>query len=133
MKVYLAAQYPWKDTITKYAEQLRANGIEVTSSWLEEPHAPNTKLQQLPDEQHTYYAMNDLNDVDRSDMLVLFSVDPSTAVPRGGRHVEFGYALGKRMPVIVVGPKENIFHYLPCVRHVANFESLLNLLKELDS
>lgn len=130
MKVYLASQYCTKDQISKYAAELRENGIEVTSSWLEEPHSPNTQMSELSPEQHTFYALNDLNDVDRSDMLVFFSVDPSIAAKRGGRHVEFGYAIKAGLPILVVGPKENIFHYLPNINHVAEWKNALTYLKE---
>lgn len=130
MKVYLAARYSTKDQIAKYAEELRALGIEVTSTWLEEPHSPTSQLNELEGEQHTFYALNDLRDVDAADALVFFSVPPTQPMVRGGRHVEFGYALGKRLPIVVVGPKENIFHYLPSVRHVDTWGDAVNLLTE---
>lgn len=57
------------------------------------------------------YADIDVYDIKRADMLVFFSQDPKVPGVRGGRHVEFGiaHALGKT--VVVVGPRENIFHY----------------------
>ncbi len=29
----------------------------------------------------------------------------------GGRHVEFGYALAKGKPIVLVGPQRNVFHF----------------------
>jgi hypothetical protein len=48
------------------------------------------------------------------------------APARGGRHVEFGmaYAWGKRL--IVVGPREHVFHALPLVEHYPDWAALAN-------
>jgi hypothetical protein len=37
---------------------------------------------------------------------------PNTILATGGRHVEFGLALAQGKRVIIVGPRENVFHYL---------------------
>ena len=128
MTVYIASRYGTKETMKVYANQLRAVGIEVTSTWLEEPHGPNTQLQDTPDEEKTGYAEADLRDVYRAEWLVFFSVAPTIPVARGGRHVEFGYALGLGKKILVVGPKENIFHYLPEIHFVNNFEEAKEFL-----
>jgi hypothetical protein len=111
-----------------YAQELRASGIEVTSTWLEEAHGPNTQLQDVRDEELSGYAEADLRDVYRAEWLVFFSVDPTIPVARGGRHVEFGYALGLGRKILVVGPKENIFHYLPEIHFVNSFEETKEFL-----
>jgi hypothetical protein len=36
---------------------------------------------------------------------------------KGGRHVEYGLALGLGKRLIICGPRENIFHTLPQVEH----------------
>lgn len=112
MKVYLAAAYGEKIRIAALAEELRARGIEVTSSWLQESHAPTTKMHEVRQDELLRYAITDLEDIDRADILVLFTVDPSIAIPRGGRHFETGYAYAKGKEVLVCGPIENIFHNL---------------------
>ena len=128
MKVYLAAMYSWKPKIERYAEELRALGIEVTSTWLEEPHAPTTQLQDLGAENHRLYAQNDVQDINEADTFVLFSVEPTTPTLRGGRHVEFGMAIALAKTILVVGPPENIFHYLPRVNHVDTWPQAVNWL-----
>ena len=45
-------------------------------------------------------------------MLLLFTVDPDERTRRGGRHVEYGVALGLGKLTAIVGPRENIFHHL---------------------
>lgn len=130
MKIYLASRYSTKEKMKEYAEDLRSTGIEVTSTWLEEPHGAGTQLKEVRDAELTGYAETDLVDVKRADWLVFFSVDPSIPIARGGRHVEFGYALGLEKNILVVGPKENIFHYLPVVHFADNFENAKKFLLE---
>jgi nucleoside 2-deoxyribosyltransferase len=128
MLVYLAGPYAWKHYIKVHAEQLEAIGVGVTSSWLEEKHSPTTALAELPDDMNTKYALADLRDIDRADAFVLFAVPAHVpAIPRAGRHVEFGYALAKGLPIYVVGPeRENIFHYLPGkVHHFDTWNELM--------
>jgi len=127
MKVYLAARYSSKAQMEVYAQKLEKIGIEVTSRWLEEPHASDAEIS---DDLKTQYALMDLEDVERADVLIFFSVEPTTPTPRGGRHVEFGYALALGVHIIVVGPKENIFHHVPWVNFAKDFEEAKGLLLE---
>lgn len=131
MKVYLASRYSTKEQMAIYAAELRANGIGVTSRWIDEPHSSNigglpTSI--LSAEEILKLAEDDIEDVRKADLLVFFSVDPKIPVARGGRHVEFGYALGLGKPILVVGPRENIFHYLPQIKFVQNFQEALDFL-----
>ena len=130
MKIYLAGPYQHKDKIKKCAEQLEKAGISCTSSWLDEPHKPSTQLDGLSDDLHEMYATQDLNDIEDADIFVLFTVPIGDApIPRAGRHVEFGYALGESMPIYVVGGvKENIFHYLSEVVHIETWDETLEVL-----
>ncbi len=130
MRVYLAGPYQHKDRIQKCADQLMEAGIVVTSSWLSETHPPNTQLHEVSDETKTEYALRDLKDIDAADWFVLFTVPLTDApIPRAGRHVEFGYALAQGIPILVVGGvKENIFHYIPSVKHADDWEKGLELL-----
>src|SRR5882672_7222295 len=93
MKVYIAAPYRMKNEIKARAMGLRDCGIEVTSSWLNEPHKPNTQMGDLTHEEHQKYALQDVQDVVAADILVLLT-DPTKTIVRAGRHVEFGIAVG---------------------------------------
>jgi nucleoside 2-deoxyribosyltransferase len=131
MKVYLAAPYSRKDQISEYAAELRAGGITVTSSWLTEPHKPDTQFQELPPEVHRDYALQDVKDVQAAEALVLFT-DPTKKIFRAGRHVEFGIAVQRGIPILVVGKEyENIFHYLPKVLHLDTWADVRDLLIDL--
>lgn len=131
MKVYLAGPYQNKVAIAEKAAELRAMGIEVTSSWLEEPHAPNTQLHELTAEDHAKYAFRDLVDIDTADVFVLFA-DTTKSIIRAGRHVEFGFAIRQAIPILVVGSEfENIFHYLSEVEHFATWEDARHALSTM--
>jgi hypothetical protein len=41
---------------------------------------------------------------------------------RGGRHVEFGLAVALNKRLIVVGYRENLFHWLPQVEFVSSWQ-----------
>ena len=128
MKVYLAAPYSAKDQIKKYDAELRAAGVNVVSSWLDEIHPPTTQMHDLSHEEHQQYAIQDVKDVQAADILVFFT-DPTKTIIRAGRHVEFGIAVQRRIPIYVVGEDfENIFHHLPRVTHFESWDSLHDLL-----
>jgi len=128
LKIYLAARYSEKEDISAQALLFRANGIEVTSTWLEERHHPDTQMSEVSRDDLTCYAKSDIDDILRADWFVFHSVEPTIPTVRGGRHVEFGYALAMSKHILVVGPEENIFHHLPTIKHVNDWESALNFL-----
>lgn len=131
IKVYLAAPYGKKDYVKECAQELQNLGIEVTSSWLNEPHAPGTQMSELTPEQHQKYAMRDEIDVREADVFVFFT-DPTGTIVRGGRHVEFGMAVILGKPICVVGnQRENIFHYLGGVIHFESWDAVKTYLQEI--
>lgn len=124
--IYIASRYSRKDEMREVAEVLRGWGYKVTSSWLAEPHDSNMTLDQLPVTTNAGYAQVDLDDVLAADVMLFFSEDPLIGTPRGGRHVEYGFAVANGIEIFTVGPKENIFHYLP---YIKNYESFKDFLK----
>lgn len=138
MKVYLAAPYGSRATIRGYAQQLSKVGFTVTSSWLDEKHEINDGTQgaatALPDDQVDQHARDDMRDIDKSDLLVLFTSASVGVEGGGGRHVETGYALAKlgAAHVIVVGDPENVFHRLSAVTTVPDWhEAVVELSSRL--
>jgi nucleoside 2-deoxyribosyltransferase len=131
-KIYLAAKYSQKEEMLVVRKLLYKAGLLCTASWLNEPHAPGTTLDQVTENDLCEFAQQDMDDIRRCDIFVLFSVDPLQPTVRGGRHVETGYALGLGRPVHVVGPKENIFHYLPGVKHFTCISELISGIKETE-
>lgn len=113
LAVYISAAYGRKEEIRGYALQLQKKGHTVTSGWVEEPYDPSVSLSELGDGEKSAIALQDLNDVDRCEAFIFFAEPQDKQPPRGGRHVEFGYALKGMKKIVVIGDRENIFHHLP--------------------
>lgn len=127
--VYLAAAYSSKDDVRPHAEQLREMGFNVTAQWLDEPHAASVPFTTRDPEELRAFGRRDIDDIARSDVFLFFSLDPEQPTKRGGRHVELGLALATGKRVIVVGPRENIFHFLPEVEVVKTWDEAVELLQ----
>lgn len=125
MKVYLAARYDQRVELIRVASMLTAVGIGVTSRWLEGTHEipgyPKA-MDRFAEFLAGYFAAVDLVDIDRADAVILFTQGDLGVHVSGGKHVETGYALAKGKRVIVVGPRENVFHYLPHIEHYPTAE-----------
>ena len=105
MKVYLAAPFSMARQVeTQYAQDLARRGLPVVSQWHRLPHP--TDLGRA--------AERDLEDILEAHTFILLANLRSRA-NRGGRHVEFGFALARGKRIIVVGAHQNLFHYLPNV------------------
>ncbi len=112
MKVYLAAHYDRFPLMRSWRYRLGLAGIGVTSRWIDGGH----ELGDFPtDDQRARLAREDLEDLDAADVVVLFNPAEDHWAGRGGRHVELGYAIGKGKPIVLVGERENVFHWLPAV------------------
>jgi nucleoside 2-deoxyribosyltransferase len=129
-KIYLAAMFSLKDEIAKRKAELQLLGYTITSTWTEEKASPTCSLKDYGEDYHTLYAGRDIEEINSCDVLVLFTVDPDKATLRGGRHFESGYATGKQKQVVVVGPRENIFHYLPEVVVLNSWNQFVEELTE---
>jgi nucleoside 2-deoxyribosyltransferase len=126
MNLYIAGQYSQKTYLRTVADQLICDGHFITASWLQEHHPPTVQLHEVADEELRGYAVQDIEDIKASDAMVFFSCEGPT--PRGGRHVEMGVALALGLPVYVIGPRENIFMYLPQVTLFTTVEELRRVL-----
>lgn len=134
MKLYLCSRYSRRDELRAIRERLHNETKHtVIARWLdtewEEKEVGGHSV--APLEYRRKWALQDVEDVKCCDCLIAFSEDNlSLAGKRGGRHVEFGIALALGKRLIVVGPRENLFHEHPEVEVVACVTSLLRLLKE---
>jgi hypothetical protein len=129
MRVYLAARYSRWQELAGYAEELRAIGYEVTSRWIKGDHELRADGQGEADHWAVVWASEDREDLLAADIVVSFT--EGADVPgraRGGRHVEFGMALETGKRLLVVGPRENVFHHLPGVERFADWPSCLRFL-----
>jgi hypothetical protein len=120
--VYLASRYSRADEMQGVRDVLRGLGVKVASRWIDRhpdtngPHWLEKSFtpEELSRDPQTCgkYALADVEDVMAADTVISFTCGTGG---KGGRHIEFGmgYSAGKRM--IVVGPRENVFHTLPGV------------------
>lgn len=153
MKIYLAARYSRREELCGYREQLRALGHDVQARWLNGEHQlanDGTPIGEngealvegtLRSGEHlseheqteraaklrTQFALDDWEDVNAAELVINFTEPPRSKANRGGRHVEYGIALANKVPVIVVGYRENIFHWLPQVQFCATWQDALAL------
>ena len=123
MNIYLAARYDRRWEMLRVASALEDAGHQITSRWIQGGGRGDSAV---------VLAVEDLLDIRRADCLVSFTDDPTgdpAGAPLGGRHVELGVALAAGKRLCLVGPRENIFHHLPCVEA---YDSVRKLLVGLD-
>lgn len=112
--IYLAARYDRRLELLDVADQLVANGYNVTSRWVLGEH----EMPGAADIATTArFAVEDLADVLDAGTVIHWTEHPSAGYTRGGRHVEFGFAVALGKQNIIIGPCESVFHYLPSVIH----------------
>jgi len=119
MKIYLASNYSTWPQMQEHAKVLKELGHEVTSEWINGTHGADD---------HADYARIDLRDLEVADAVIFFSESPDGSRTRGGKHVEFGYALAKGKHIFLVGRFHNVFHHLPNVIQRFQFRDILELL-----
>lgn len=118
---YIAGAYARRFEFRQHADQLRALGHTVTSSWID-THEDGQDF-----EAHAAgWSKRDFEDIEAADIMLSFTEPKGSTNTRGGRHVELGYALAKEKLIVVIGRKETTFHYLMPTDHVyAEFEDYL--------
>jgi len=151
MKVYIASNFADKDRVKARGEELLALGITCTSRWALETAPHNCKITDKPAQYMRETAVFDVEDILAADKVVLTVPSPEQLVnltphqmSRGGRTFESGmmygmilsqwlaygkekfeeYALASRgvsQELIVMGDKENVFHFLDGTETAAGY------------
>lgn len=119
--VYIAAPWELQDQAKRLAAILREAGVQTTASWL---HAQS---ECLTDE----WARNCLRDIRQCDVLVAWNPEDWARGGTGGRHFEAGFASALAKPLVVVGARTHIFHFLRTVDHVAIDGDMLTNLQRI--
>jgi hypothetical protein len=128
MKIYVASSFARKPDVRAMHELLRAEGHEITYDWTDED-ASGLEGDAL----HAALlggAQRDIAGIREANLLVVLHDD------RGrGMATEFGIALERSVPIIVVGARvnfgemRNVFYYLPNVMHVTAPADVMTLLR----
>jgi nucleoside 2-deoxyribosyltransferase len=115
----------------KLRDALAVAGVVVTSRWIEGNHEIERDASgEDADRERQRFAEEDLEDINRADVLVIFSPREHFRTGRGGRHVEVGYAIGRGIPIVLVGERENVFHWHSLVTVIALGDDLPAALTE---
>lgn len=121
INVYLAARWGRQEEIREYAEKLKSIGVNITARWLyAEEFSENA---QEPAEM-------DLEDIDNSDILVLFSDPKGSSNRGGGRYFELGYAYAMGKECIYVGEPEVVFLRLDDITRCETLNDLFILMEK---
>lgn len=119
MKIYIASRFSRRHECHDVAKFLMGHGHEITSRWVkpDSDHVvPVGMSQQAADDERRRFAMEDIEDVIACDCMVSLMEEPRSN-SRGGRHVEFGYALALEKYMVVIGPRETVFHHLDRIEY----------------
>jgi len=117
--IYLAASWPRREYANSIKTMMDARyGIGwVQSDWLDPKITKD-----LSEEAN---AVRDLVQARDCGIMVQITGDKLSS---GGRHTELGIALALDIPVIILGPKEQVFHNLPGIRFAKDMLELFTIL-----
>lgn len=148
MKIHLSARFSRRDELRVYRDQLQESGHVVTSRWLDMGKIITDAavgVRGKPEEARQF-ALEDLRDLVAAECVIAFTQMPRGVATRGGRHVEFGVAVAlnigigvqhkleflKARRLIIVGPRENVFHCVPGVIQFPEWSPCLSHLRHVE-
>ena len=135
MRIYIASRYSRHPEMQEHARVLEDAGHQITSRWI---YGNETGAE----EERAVVAAEDLEDLTKADMVMSFTEplpENMTAEERklakrtpskGGRHVEFGLGLALNKLLVIIGPRENVFHWLPTADVYPDLQSWLDTMEE---
>lgn len=145
MKVYVCAPYAGRPYARLIAEQLIASGFIVTSGWVSGDLSIDGgtvgPAAVLDTDAALLHAVEDLSEVGAADVVLAltgaFIQSEMPSIPdewlhTGGRHVEIGFAIAKRIPVVVLGEPENLFQRTMALCYPTLDEALVALKEYSD-
>jgi hypothetical protein len=128
MKIYLAADYARKNEMQGCRDIIEGLGHKVTSTWIDTPNEVESagiggKSINLDNMQECgAYGLTDYSEILQCDTLIQFTTGEKS---RGGRHVEYGIAIGAGKNIIIIGPREHVFHCGSSIRHYPSWRSFV--------
>lgn len=133
-KIYLAARYSRNAEMREYRDILHSIGYAVTSHWIDQHgglEAESCSFERLNNypEDCDRFAQVDIRDLQLADTVISFT-EANPGSSKGGRHIEHGMAIALGKTIVIVGPRENVFHcsadlifdsFEDCVRYLLSF------------
>lgn len=121
VKVYLAARFSRKQELAEVADRLRTIDLDNIATWVTGAHDyTGVPDEHIPVQAQAEFAAEDLAEIHRADMVIVFTDEPGQGGSRGGKHFEAGFALALQKPMVIIGPLENVFFsYLATREHRA--------------
>lgn len=123
MRVYIAAPWGCKRDAADAAHQFEAAGHTITKPWWE--HRDVNEVDPDTWAELAHQAIEDWRGVEEADVFVVLALQVSE-----GKSVETGLALAYGVPIILVGTRTNLFHYLPGVVVVPTVKHALAVLRK---
>ena len=128
MRIYLSSRYSRWEEMCQVAAELLWRGHTPVGVWYDGRY--DRPDRDTNPELMTEIAKADIEGLKEAELLVFFSEKPRQwNNSRNGRQVEFGYALAKGIPIALIGPRENSFHYLGEDYGIAQFEHWADFVK----
>lgn len=122
-RVYLASRFARRDEMRRIAAELDRDGFVVTSRWLSSP-LPLAQSDLTDEGRAGDLALMDLEDLRTADICIAFTEgSDNLAAGRGGRHTELGIAVALGQRVVLVGPREHVFHCLPGIEQFPDWQA----------
>lgn len=112
MIFYLAARPHRIEQLRAAEADLIALGHESSTGWIhndDDTEVNGGAPLVYGSAQANRFAIKDLADIDRADVLINFTEERGSLQRGGGRFIEIGYALAKDMTVVTIGDIENLF------------------------
>lgn len=129
-RIYIAGRFSRQAEFNEYAKMLRVAGATIDCRWLKREEndwsAATIRAGDLYSQtKGRAAAVEDYRDVSRSNMLLSFTENDDAGYTSGGRHVEFGIAYTYGLRLVIVGPRENVFHCFDGVEQFDTFEAFM--------
>ena len=127
INLYLAARFSRKEEMAGVADRLRNVDLNNIATWVTGAHDyTGVPDEHIPVSAQADFAAEDLQEIHRADIVMVFTDPPGHGGSRGGKHFEAGFALALGKPIVVIGPLENVFFsYLATKEHRArHYEDL---------
>src|SRR5215204_7364290 len=131
IKVYLGGPFDERWKLKEMRDYLSTpiNQFRVTSRWLDNEFPSNDSP--TDEQKYELCAWNQF-DILQSDITVILDPEEYQAKGTPGRHIEIGYAIAMRLPVILIGQRRSVMHFDPLIRVMTIQKSFLEVKEEIE-